>query len=178
MTFFFDEGKSASFEWPEKWEQIVNSNPFLQVTSRQSKRSSPRGEKTKEAKKPQVKQFWGTCRGKRGHFFGRIHAMTPQQGIHGFQRLTMMKFYTKRDENGEEEYDPSQVWAFEGCVLPGGRIVVGRWWDSLSNPNVFTTQSGPFLWWNVDRSAATGPIRKQEAFEFLDTFSDPELGLI
>lgn len=104
--------------------------------------------------------------------------MTPQQGIHGFQRLTMMKFYTKRDENGEEEYDPSQVWAFEGCVLPGGRIVVGRWWDSLSDPNVFTTQSGPFLWWNVDRSAATVPIRKEEAFEFLDTFSDPELGFI
>jgi hypothetical protein len=43
---------------------------------------------------------------------------------------------------------------------------------------VFTTQSGPFLWWNVDRSAATVPIRKEEAFEFLNTFSDPELGLI
>jgi hypothetical protein len=176
MTFFFDEARDTSFEWPEKWEQIVNSNPFSQANSRQSKRYSPR-EKAREVKKPQVKQFWGTCRGKRGHFFGRIHAMTPQQGIHGFQRLTMIKFYTRCDETGQEEYDPNQVWAFEGCVLPGGRIVVGRWWDSLSDPNVFTTQSGPFLWWNVDRSAATVPIRREEAFDFLDTFTDPELGV-
>ncbi len=89
----------------------------------------------------------------------------------------MIKFYTKR-ENDEEVYDPNQVWAFEGCVLPGARIVVGRWWDSLSNPNDIGTVSGPFLWWNVDRSAATVPIRKEEAFEFLDSVVDPELGII
>jgi hypothetical protein len=88
----------------------------------------------------------------------------------------MMKFYT-RMENGQEVYDPNQVWAFEGCVLPGARIVVGRWWDSLSDPNASTTLSGPFLWWNVDRSAAAVPIREEEAFEFLDTVHDPELGI-
>jgi hypothetical protein len=178
MTFFFEEGRSTySFQWPEKWEHIVNSDPFSQINAQKTKRSSPRG-KTKEIKKPQVKQFWGTCRGKSGHFFGRTHAMTPQQGIHGFQRLTMIKFYTKCDENGEQTYDPDQVWAFEGCVLPGGRIIVGRWWDSTSDPNEVTTQSGPFLWWNVDTSAATVPIRQNEAFEFLDTVVDPEMGLI
>lgn len=176
MTFFFDEDEPSEFRWPEKWEQIMNSDPFSKVSARQTKRSSPRG-KVKDVNKPPVKQFWGTCRGKAGHFFGRIHAMTPQQGIHGFQRLTMMKFYTKRDENGEEEYDPAQVWAFEGCVLPGGRIVVGRWWDSLSDPNELSTQCGPFLWWNVDRSAATVPIRKAEALDFIDGVSDPDLGL-
>jgi hypothetical protein len=175
MTFFFDEDKSHSFRWPEVWERIVSSDPFSQVNARQVNRASPRT-KVKEIKTPQVKQFWGTCRGKSGHFFGRIHAMTPQQDIHGFQRLTMIKCYTKM-ENGQEEYDPNQVWAFEGCVLPGARIVVGRWWDSLSDPNVVTTLSGPFLWWNVDRSAANVPIRKEEAFEFLDSFTDPELGI-
>jgi len=117
--------------------------PILASQSPRRQAASPR-KANKEVKKPRVKQFWGTCRGKSGHFFGRIHAMTPQQGIHGFQRLTMIKFYTKLDENGQEEYDPRQVWAFEGCVLPGGRIVIGRWWDSLSDPNTFTTQSGPF----------------------------------
>lgn len=176
MTFFFDEDQSSSFEWPEKWEQIVCSDPFLQLNNRQGNRASPRS-KTKEVKKPQVKQFWGTCRGKSGHFFGRLHAMTPQRGIHGFQRLTMIKFYTKMEDD-EEVYDPNQVWAFEGCVLPGARIVVGRWWESLSDPNDIETLSGPFLWWNVDRSAATVPIRKEEAFEFLESVVDPELGII
>jgi hypothetical protein len=177
MTFFFEESKSNhSFPWPEQWEQIVCSDPFSQISAQKSKRASPR--KAKEIKKPQIKQFWGTCRGKHGHFFGRIHAMIPQQGIHGFQRMTMMKFYTKVDENGDQIYDPDQVWAFEGCVLPGGRISVGRWWDSCADPNAFTTQSGPFLWWNVDRSAATIPIRPEEAFEFLDSVVDPLIGLI
>lgn len=87
-----------------------------------------------------------------------------------------MQFYTKV-ENGQHVYDPNQVWAYEGCVLPGGRIIVGRWWDAvaeLDNPNI---NSGPFIWWNVDRSGATKPIEKTEAFDFLDSFQDSEIGV-
>lgn len=175
MSFFFDEDKHHTFDWPAHWEKIVNSDPFSKENTRQTQRITRT--KPKEVKKPEVKQFWGTCRGKAGHFFGRLHAMTPQQGIHGFQRLTMIKFYT-RMENGVEEYDPSQVWAFEGCVLPGARIVLGRWWDSGTQPDDINAMGGPFLWWNVDRSVATIPIRKEEALEFLDSFVDADVGVI
>jgi hypothetical protein len=104
--------------------------------------------------------------------------MQPQQGIHGFQRIVMMKYYTKIDSNGFEAYDPDQVWGYEGCVLPGGSMIVGRWWDARNDGTLMSTASGPFIWWNVDRSTATPPIKETEAFEFLDSFEDPLLGFV
>ncbi|KAF8867301.1 hypothetical protein BDZ45DRAFT_577391, partial [Acephala macrosclerotiorum] len=182
MAFFFDDEEHSNCKWPKRWEDILRSDPFkgLNTTHASSRRSSPRGSRTRnesESQRPEIKQFWGSTRGaKQGHFFGRLHALVPQAGIHGYQRLTMMQFYTKV-ENGQHVYDPNQVWAYEGCVLPGGRIIVGRWWDAvadLDNPNI---NSGPFIWWNVDRSGATKPIEKTEAFEFLDSFQGSEIGV-
>ena len=104
--------------------------------------------------------------------------MQPQQGIHGFQRIVMTKFYTKIDSNGFEGYDPDQVWGYEGCVLPGGSIIVGRWWDARNDGTLMSTASGPFIWWNVDRSIATPPIKETEAFDFLDLVQDLSLGFV
>lgn len=155
---------------------MLDSDPFKELDAPR-RRASPRSEKIKQDR-PEIKQFWGTSRGaKHGHFFGRIHAMVPQAGIHGFQRLTMMKFYTKI-ENDEQVYDPTQIWAYECCVLPGGRIIIGRWWDAGTDPADDRINSGPFIWWNIDRSAATRPISKNEAFDFLDSFQDHDVGVI
>ena len=74
----------------------------------------------------------------------------------------MMQFYTT---NGE--YDPTEAWGYEGCVLPGGNIIVGRWWDANENVDSVDVYSGPFMFWNVDRSTAEPPIEEDEALNFL-----------
>ncbi|KUJ20623.1 uncharacterized protein LY89DRAFT_578476, partial [Mollisia scopiformis] len=172
MSFFFDDAQYGTDKWPKQWERILGSDPFKELGNLRTRyrRNQP--------ERPAIKQFWGTSRGsKQGHFFGRIHAMAPQADIPGFQRLVMMKFYTKK-ENGEQVYDPTQVWAYEGVVLPGRRIVVGRWWDARGDIDDERINSGPFIWWNVDRSGAAKPIDKDEAFDFLDSFQDHDLGVV
>jgi hypothetical protein len=74
----------------------------------------------------------------------------------------MMKFYTVHGA-----YDPAETWGYEGCVLPGGRIIVGRWWEAnvdIDSPDLY---SGPFMFWNVDRSTADPSIDEGEALDFL-----------
>lgn len=175
ISIFFDEKKFGEDKWSAFWEEKLCSDPFSQAGASQSRRCSPRA---REAKRPQIKHFWGGSRDeKNGHFFGRIHAMTPQQGIHGFQRVVMMQYHTTKDQDGFDVYDPQQVWAYEGCVLPGGSVIVGRWWDARADPTSGDVNSGPFLWWNVDRSAANVPIEATEALDFLDSLPDPILGI-
>ena len=62
-------------------------------------------------------------------------------------------------------------------MLPGGRIIVGRWWDLTADPShpvdIF---GGPFIWWNVDNSTAEPPISSEEALNFLDSIHDPNIG--
>lgn len=149
--------------WPAHWELILSGNPYKDV---------------KNGNQPEVKTLWGSCTGsKAGHFFGCLQPMPPQQGVHGFQRFTFMKFYTKLDENKQPVYDPNQVWAYEGCVLPGGKIIIGRWFDHSRAPDDVSRSSGPFIWWNVEESAAVVPIQEKDAFEFLDTVQDPSIGI-
>ncbi|KAH7383643.1 hypothetical protein BKA64DRAFT_760510 [Cadophora sp. MPI-SDFR-AT-0126] len=168
MDLFFDEDATTKYDWPKNFETLLCSNPFEDPTHQRNAQKA----KVFMENTPGAKQFWGSCRGSQtGHVFGRVHALTTQQGFHGFQRLTMMKYYTEKDANGHDVYDPLQAWCYEGCVLPGGRIVVGRWWNALGNPNSATTNSGPFLWWNVHRGGAE-EIMENEALEFMDTYSD------
>ncbi|KAL2067253.1 hypothetical protein VTL71DRAFT_1677 [Oculimacula yallundae] len=170
MDFFFEKHPGSSYKWPKNFETLLCSDPFEDpAEQRRAKRArvSMDGAST-----PGVKQFWGSCKGShRGHFFGRVHALTTQQGFHGFQRLTMMKFYAEQDANGHDIYDPARAWCYEGCVLPGGRIIVGRWWTALADPNATTTVSGPFLWWNTHQGG-DDDIKEGEALEFMATFED------
>ncbi|TVY81499.1 hypothetical protein LSUE1_G004411 [Lachnellula suecica] len=156
MEMFFDEQKFPSSAWPSVWEGLLRSNPFFDMNAppvdTSNRRASPRkGRAVPASKQPPILTFYGLVRGsKPAHFYGRLHALPQQQGLHGFQRLVLMKFYT--DPNGG--FDMSQIFCYEGCVLPGGRVIVGRWWDALADPKAQSTASGPFIWWNVDRSAA------------------------
>lgn len=175
LTFIFDDEKFSAKHWPRPWEKILHGNPFQDAadgllrggTAIAKPRRSQRGKQTT----PEVEHFYGSAiDGKTSHFYGRVHAIPPQQGVYGFQRVTMMKFFP--DGNGN--YDFNQVWAYEGCMLPGGRIIVGRWWaprDELLNVNA-ASFCGPFVFWNVDSSAAPVPITGEEALEFLENIND------
>ncbi|KAI9050954.1 hypothetical protein LZ554_005065 [Drepanopeziza brunnea f. sp. 'monogermtubi'] len=166
IDMFFDDAKNPKFPWPADWEAVLCSNPFNDI--HQQNYAKRKGVPPQNL--PDVRQFWGSCRGaKKGHFFGRVHALTVQQGFHGFQRITLIKYYTQVDHNGEHVYDPNQVWAYEGVVLPGGRIIVGRWWSARGNPDSNDTMCGPFMWWNVDRSGPEA-IEEKEALDFLNSF--------
>jgi hypothetical protein len=126
-----------------------------------------------EKRKYRLKSFYGTSRGLRpAHFYGRIHALPPQGGIPGFQRISFIKLFHQ-----DGEFDPDSMWAYEGCVLPGNRIIVGRWWwitdAEIQNDEIF---SGPFIFWNVNDSDANPPIEEKESIDFLMSLKD--LGIV
>ena len=41
-------------------------------------------------------------------------------------------------------------WAYEGVVLPGGMIMLGRWWSPMDDTGLKRCM-GPFIFWNVDK---------------------------
>ena len=51
--------------------------------------------------------------------------------------------------------DDAQVnagcWAYEGVVLPGGMIMLGRWWSPMDDSGLKRCM-GPFIFWNVDKN--------------------------
>ncbi|KAJ9647878.1 hypothetical protein H2199_001654 [Coniosporium tulheliwenetii] len=90
---------------------------------------------------------------------GWLNPLPWQNDIPGWQRMTMMKFFFDSQGRPDEE----ALWAYEGVVLPGGQIMVGRWWSpddtALTSKNMY---SGPFVFWNVDRSVYGIPERPGE----------------
>lgn len=114
---------------------------------------------------------------------GIIHALPPQHGIPGWQRITMMKVFglgsssasSSQPTSAPQGDDPfvssssngsiglgksngastapvavdESYWAYEGVVLPGGMIMLGRWW-SPADETVDRLGTGPFIFWNVD----------------------------
>ena len=61
----------------------------------------------------------------------------------------MMKYFDPLDQarNSDEAELNESCWAYEGVVLPGGMIMLGRWWC----PQDETKRCmGPFVFWNVD----------------------------
>lgn len=42
-------------------------------------------------------------------------------------------------------------WAYEGVVLPGGKIMLGRWWSPIQDSDEMTC-IGPFIFWEVDEA--------------------------
>lgn len=134
---------------------------------------------------------------------GTVSALPPQNGIPGWMRMTMIKYFPRVDDDNDQRNDntfgmtlpgklvqPPQlahtpafdlngidtdagIWAYEGIVLPGGEIMVGRWWSPDSevalDENGFEIPvpgaglgldeggraatelySGPFIFWCVD----------------------------
>lgn len=97
------------------------------------------------------------------HCTGILHPLPPQHGIPGWQRITMMKYFdpisatgspnglTHTDTGFELDNDISLndgCWAYEGVVLPGGMVILGRWWSPMDQTHERRCM-GPFIFWNV-----------------------------
>ncbi|MCJ1269711.1 hypothetical protein MMC22_009603 [Lobaria immixta] len=117
--------------------------------------------------------------------FGVLHGLTEQQGIPGWQRISMMKCFdtaatttsssptssgTARPATAYNPYSPAMralaaldgkvnggtsialddnnYWAYEGVVLPGGMMILGRWWSPMDD-RTERLSIGPFIFWNV-----------------------------
>jgi hypothetical protein len=107
-----------------------------------------------------VMEFFGLGNNGKGyHLNGYLYAMPPQQGIPGFQRVTMIK-YLPKDGQG---YDDEGCWVYEGCVLPGSNIILGRWWSPLD-----IDFSGPFIYWLVNECPEDSLKTVDTAVKFLE----------
>lgn len=171
---------TAKFNWPQLFEGHLDSVGFHhdrldrlsglnlpRVTRAQHSRMQAYGPQTLTYTKSRRfdgigyddEDFYGS---------GWINPLPAQHGIPGFKRMTMMKFF--QDENGL--VDANALWAYEGVVLPGDQIIVGRWWspeglDRESRQNVY---SGPFILWNVDSLVQH---KKDQQGEELDALLNP-----
>ncbi|KAL9101466.1 MAG: hypothetical protein Q9163_003281 [Psora crenata] len=65
-------------------------------------------------------------------------------------------------EDGGDDEDvmlDEHCWCYEGVVLPGGKIILGRWWQPLEEGGE-QRNMGPFIFWNVpddeERSVFSG----------------------
>ena len=80
---------------------------------------------------------------------GVLHDLPCQSGIPGFQRLTFLS-YDKSGVDSLEDLATLEDGDFtcnEGIVLPGGHMIIGRWWfDWYHEPK----ESGPFIMWEVE----------------------------
>jgi hypothetical protein len=167
MCFYFN---NSEFIWPPEFERMVATDPY----NIDDNTPIPRGTRSSTMRcqvvdtKYNLMTFFGTAREpeRTSHFYGRVHAIPPQQGIPGFQRIAFIKFCKEKGT-----FNADQMWEYEGCVLPGNRIIVGRW-RHLPNDGFIVEPieqySGPFIFWNVDSSVASPPINPEEALTFLD----------
>lgn len=57
----------------------------------------------------------------------------------------------KYQVDDDAEINPG-CWAYEGVVLPGGKIMLGRWWSPMDDTG-YKRCMGPFIFWNVDKDA-------------------------
>ncbi|EGP92044.1 unnamed protein product [Zymoseptoria tritici ST99CH_1A5] len=73
---------------------------------------------------------------------GWLHTLPSQEGVPGWQRVTLVQHI--KDEFGN--IDHGWICVYEGLVLPGGQIILGRW----SVPDDIDKESGPFIMWNQD----------------------------
>ena len=105
---------------------------------------------------------------------GVVHPLPPQNGIPGWQRITLLKYFkpvstpgftpvnedpfgqapedehfdwANEDNLDHVEIDLMNTWAYEGVVLPGGHMMLGRWWSPLNDEEMLCT--GPWIFWNV-----------------------------
>lgn len=162
LTFFFDIHDHPELHFPENADRLLESKPKAPI----------KDPDTGKKGLPECKDFFGLgfAQGQY-HLNGRIHALPPQQGIPGFQRVTMMKYLPSHE--GVHGPDHTQFWAYEGCVLPGGQIILGRWWSAL-HPDLEDggKYSGPFMFWCVDGTQEDKLKTVEEAAKFINDLDE------
>jgi hypothetical protein len=133
--------------WPPHFEYVLRS--LAPPTSRARTRAQRSSAAYDPAAKPHSFRFGGVGEDveERFHADGWLNPLPEQLGIPGWQRMTMMKYFLEQDG----QLDSEALWAYEGVVLPGGKIIVGRWWSPASLAHgAHNMYSGPFIMWCVD----------------------------
>ena len=77
-------------------------------------------------------------------FRGILHDLADQSGIPGFQRVTFVSY--DRVSGDLTDLDMTDYECHEGVVLPGGHMILGRWFYDFDEPK----KSGPFIMWQVE----------------------------
>jgi hypothetical protein len=137
----FYRTEKPSIKWPPKFERVLNTHWY-----------SPLAPPTRSNPPPRF-YFEGVgFDDEKFYMAGFTYPLPAQQGVPGWHRIVMMKYFMDED-TGSYEHDA--LWAYEGIILPGGQLIVGRWWapedpvDAATHDNVY---SGPFIFWNIDAS--------------------------
>ena len=98
---------------------------------------------------------------------GRVHALPDQYGVPGWQRVSMVKLLPARDGGGFGP-DKTEMWCYEGVVLPGGQIMMGRWWDPHFDAATEQPSTGPWIFWRVSDHPDDKKGDNAEAIKFLE----------
>ncbi|KAM0702830.1 hypothetical protein Q7P35_010262 [Cladosporium inversicolor] len=140
-------------EWRPDFEHILNSLRTPQSTTRTRAQHRDSPSSALRDFRSQALRFEGDGIDDQEGFFidGWLNPLPRQHGVPGWQRLTMMKYFIEEDEYGEGVIDTDALWAYEGVMLPGGKMVVGRWWCPIDGTGQHM-YSGPFILWNVESS--------------------------
>lgn len=124
QSLALDFHPNRDLEWPSIFEERLNS--LRDFTECEPPLKTQGRSKPKDATDGNNIQFMGTGIDLEDDFnaLGWLNALPDQYGIPGWQRITFMKHFA--EDLGDVDSD--NLWAYEGVVLPGGRIIVGRWW--------------------------------------------------
>lgn len=129
-------------QFKEEWEDLT---PPPTPTSMKPPKKRPAPLQTAEAGKDYY-HFTGkgVDSGDEFKVRGNLHAVAPVEDIPGWQRISFMRWFS--DHNGLEYHV-----CCEGVVLPGNKIILGRWWSLIDDEDHHNM--GPFIFWNVDQKA-------------------------
>lgn len=117
-------------KWPQLFEDRLRS---LDNASESRVKAQGRSKPKPTNRNGESLQFVGTGEDLEDDFnaIGWLNPLPPQWGIPGWQRITFMKHFMENFDEVEQD----NLWAYEGVVLPGGRIILGRWWYASEQVN-------------------------------------------
>ncbi|KAI1553955.1 hypothetical protein PtrSN002B_004348 [Pyrenophora tritici-repentis] len=133
-------------DWPIEFENHLQS---IENDTR-----AKRGLKTSGPYEPQKNcssiHFAGSGEESNGKYkiLGWLNPLPPQGGLPGWQRITMMQHTSSDYKNCDKD---KGLWAYEGVVVPGGRMILGRAWLVNDENGKNMDKSGPFMLWAVDK---------------------------
>ncbi|KAL8727925.1 MAG: hypothetical protein Q9181_005526 [Wetmoreana brouardii] len=154
----FSKEKTSSKSGPDAYREPL---PWRVMTDAMENRKYP-GTKI-SVNDARYKVFTGTGDLNAGdqslNFAGIVHPLPPQFGIPGWQRFSMVSFVTPATGSIDKGYlDAEELhlhvqWRYEGVILPGRNVILGRYhigdryrnWDDPDQLNL----RGPFIYWNV-----------------------------
>ncbi|KAH7114224.1 hypothetical protein B0J11DRAFT_496496 [Dendryphion nanum] len=137
--------KTGELPWPTYFENRLQSLKGTMPPRTRAQHRAPRV----DGKENVSIRLSGEGRDQGDDFFasGWLNPLVPQGSIAGWQRVTFMKHFEDLDQATTDD-----LWAYEGVVLPGGRIMVGRWWYASGDCKSLDwgDNSGPFILWAVE----------------------------